>query len=297
MIKSMTGFAALTREDEHVAVNVTVRAVNHRYLDVQLRLPSSLGEQEGRVRSVLQQVVARGRVEVAASVLSRRPVTPQVELNESFVAALEAALEKLRLRGVVAGHLTPGDLLRLPQAITIREQPADPGDGAGEAVAAALLRTVEEAVAELERMRVHEGAHLRADLDARRQGLAGLIERIALAAHDGARELQGRLAARVAELTAELTVDRNAVAQEVVRVVGRSDISEEITRFRAHLSHWDALCDATEPCGRKLDFLLQEMNREINTIGSKADGQAVSELVVAAKAELEKMREQVQNVE
>jgi len=87
------------------------------------------------------------------------------------------------------------------------------------------------------------------------------------------------------------------IAQEVVRVAGRSDISEEVTRFRAHLAHWVALSDAAEPCGRKLDFLLQEMNREVNTMGSKADGLRVSELIIAAKAELEKMREQVQNVE
>jgi uncharacterized protein (TIGR00255 family) len=297
MIKSMTGFAAVTREDEHAIVNVTVRSVNHRYLDVQLRLPVGQSEQEGRLRAAVQQVVARGRVEIAASVQLRRAVVPQVELNEPFVAALEAALEKLRLRGVVAGHLTPGDLLRLPQAISVREQPADADDGSDAAVAASLARTVEDAVAELERMRVHEGTHLRADLDARRAMLATLIERIAEAAASGANGLQARIAARVTELTADLTIDRGAVAQEIVRMVGRSDITEEVTRFRAHLEHWAALADAAEPCGRKLDFLLQEMNREVNTIGSKADGQSVSELIVTAKAELEKMREQVQNVE
>jgi uncharacterized protein (TIGR00255 family) len=297
MIKSMTGFAALTREDDHGVVNVTIRSVNHRYLDVQLRLPAGQSEQEARVRAAVQQVVARGRVEVAASVQVRRAMATQVEVNEPYIAALEGALEALRLRGVVAGHLTPGDLLRMPQAISVREQPADVGDGTDAAVSAALVKTIEDALAELERMRVHEGAHLRADLDARRRGLADLIERVAAAAASGAGDLQSRLAARVAELSADLAVDRGAIAQEVVRLVGRSDISEEVTRFRAHLEHWDALSDAAEPCGRKLDFLLQEMNREINTIGSKADGQAVSELIVTAKAELEKMREQVQNVE
>jgi uncharacterized protein (TIGR00255 family) len=164
-------------------------------------------------------------------------------------------------------------------------------------LAAGLTELVQGAVAALERMRIHEGAHLRDDLDSRRRGLDDLIARIADAAAQGQTSLQERLAARIAELTAELPVDRTAIAQEIVRTVGRSDISEEVTRFRAHLAHWTALSDADEPCGRKLDFLLQEMNREINTIGSKADGQAVSELVVTAKAELEKMREQVQNVE
>ena len=99
------------------------------------------------------------------------------------------------------------------------------------------------------------------------------------------------------EISAELPVDEALVAQEIVRAAARSDISEEVTRFRGHLLHWGALSDNAEPCGRKLDFLLQEMNREINTMGSKADGLRVSELVITAKAELEKMREQVQNVE
>ncbi len=293
----MTGFAALTREDERAVINVTVRAVNHRYLDVQVRLPPALTFQESRVRAAVQQVVARGRVEVAVGVQSRRQSAPQVEVNEAVIAGLEAALEPLRRRGVLAGHLTPGDLIRLPQALAIREQPAEADEAADAALAASVVRSVEDAVAELERMRVHEGAHLRADLDGRRRGLAALIERVTAAAVEGQRDLQARLSARIAELTAELPVERTAIAQEVVRVVGRSDISEEVTRFRAHLQHWDALSDGAEPCGRKLDFLLQEMNREINTIGAKADGQMVSELVVAAKAELEKLREQVQNVE
>jgi len=297
MIKSMTGFAALTREDELAAINVTLRAVNHRYLDLQLRVPAALADQEQRIRGLVQEVVARGRVEVSVSMQSRRPALPEVELNEPFVAALEQALERARARGIVSGQLTPGDLLRLPHAVSIREQAGEMTETDKAQLATGLTELVQGAVAALERMRIHEGMHLREDLESRRRGLGDLINRIADAAANGQTSLQERLAARIAELTAELPVDRTAIAQEIVRTVGRSDISEEVTRFRAHLAHWTALSDADEPCGRKLDFLLQEMNREINTIGSKADGQAVSELVVTAKAELEKMREQVQNVE
>ena len=297
MITSMTGFAALTRDDERATVSVTVRAVNHRFLDVQVRLPQVLADREARIRALVQHSVARGRVEIGVSVQMRQAAVPQVELNEGFVTALEGALERARLRGVVAGHLTPGDLLRLPHAITIRDQPAAPEAGAAEQLAQAVDQAVQDALTELGRMRVHEGDQLKRDLDARKLGLADLIERVAAAAAAGQQALHDRLAARVGELTGDLALDRAAVAQEIVRLVGRSDISEEITRFRAHLVHWTALTDAAEPCGRKLDFLLQEMNREINTIGSKADGNAVSELVVTAKAELEKMREQVQNVE
>jgi uncharacterized protein (TIGR00255 family) len=146
-------------------------------------------------------------------------------------------------------------------------------------------------------MRSHEGEHLRADFVGRHATLTLLIDQLAAAADAGRQALEARLDERVRELTTDVQVDRGALAQEIVRVAARSDISEEVTRFRAHLVHWDTLSDSPEPCGRKLDFLLQEMNREINTIGSKADGTGVSELVVAAKAELEKLREQVQNVE
>jgi uncharacterized protein (TIGR00255 family) len=124
-----------------------------------------------------------------------------------------------------------------------------------------------------------------------------LFERAAQAAEAGAGTLRARLAERVKELQADASVDENAIVQEIVRFANRSDITEETVRFRAHLEHWRALTEAPEPCGRKLDFLLQEMNREVNTLGSKAEGLGVTELVVALKAELEKMREQVQNVE
>jgi uncharacterized protein (TIGR00255 family) len=156
---------------------------------------------------------------------------------------------------------------------------------------------IEQALLDLDAMRVREGAHLRADLDSRKDLLAGLIERLREAAEDGRGALEARLHERIREISAELPVDQAMVAQEIVRMAGRSDISEEVTRFRAHVAHWNALTDSDEPCGRKLDFLLQEMNREVNTIGSKADGLGIAELIITAKAELEKMREQVQNVE
>jgi uncharacterized protein (TIGR00255 family) len=290
----MTGFASLSRENDQAMVSVTLRAVNHRYLDVQVRLPAALSERESRLRAVVQQAVARGRIELAISVQPRQSPPPVVELNEAFIGALEAALAEARERGLVTGALTPGDLLRLPQALIIREQAVEEADsGIGDLVDAA----VQDAVEALDSMRRHEGAHLRQDLDGRRQQMAVLITDIAAAADEGRRALQQRLAARVAEIASDLNLDGNAVVQEVVRVAGRSDITEEVTRFRAHLAHWTTLTESGDPCGRKLDFLLQEMNREINTVGSKADGTTVSELIVAAKAELERMREQVQNVE
>src|ERR671930_213245 len=146
-------------------------------------------------------------------------------------------------------------------------------------------------------MRVREGGHLRMDLEGRKDALTTFITRVAESADQGRTQLEARLQERVREISLDLPVDEAMIAQEIVRAAQRSDISEEVTRFRAHLAHWDALTQGPEPCGRKLDFLLQEMNREVNTIGSKADGLHVSELIINAKAELEKMREQVQNIE
>jgi uncharacterized protein (TIGR00255 family) len=296
MIKSMTGFASLTREDERGTIGLTLRAVNHRFLDLQVRLPSNLADLESRLRALLQKRLSRGRIELSLAFQARQGQTPRVELQEDFARAVAIAIDAARERGWVKGELTPGDLLRLPQAFVIREPMAE-GDALGEAFAEALERVLAEAIDQLEQMRRREGAHLAADLTARKDALGGLIESLAAAALRGREELEARLSQRVKELLAIVPGDPAATAQEIVRVAQRSDISEEVTRFRGHLAHWDTLTAAPEPCGRKLDFLLQEMNREINTIGAKADGLQISELIIQAKAELERMREQVQNVE
>jgi uncharacterized protein (TIGR00255 family) len=297
VIKSMTGFASITREDDRATIAVTMRSVNHRYLDLQLRVPQALAAIESDVRALVGRHVSRGRVEVGLSFQVRQVPGVDVEFNETFAAALEKALDQARSRGLVTGTLTPGDLLRLPQALTIRERPVEADEAAQDEIAARARTVVSEALADLDAMRAREGGHLRTDLDQRRRFVADLVERVAVAADEGRAAMEDRLRERVRALREELQADEAVVAQEIVRSAARSDISEEISRFRAHISHWVTLSDSPEPCGRKLDFLLQEMNREVNTMGSKADGLRVSELIIAAKAELEKMREQVQNVE
>jgi uncharacterized protein (TIGR00255 family) len=296
MIKSMTGFASLTREDERGTIGLTIRSVNHRFLDLQIRLPQTLADVEGRLRALLQKRLGRGRVELTVSLQLRQGLAPQVELQEEFARAVAAAIDVARERGLVKGDLTPGDLLRMPQAFAIRDR-ASETETLGELFGPAVEAATDTAVEQLERMRVREGEHLAADLGARRASLAVQIEDLATAADAGRQDLETRLGERVKELLTIAPGDASLVAQEIVRVAQRTDIAEEVTRFRAHLAHWDALTSGPEPCGRKLDFLLQEMNREVNTIGSKADGVRVSELIIQAKADLERMREQVQNVE
>ena len=293
----MTGFAAVNREDELAAIGVTIRSVNHRYLDLQIRVPHSLVALEARLRGQAQQHVGRGRVEVVVTLQVKQTPRTDVELNEQLVAALVEAFDRARGRGLIEGGLTAGDLLRFPQALAIRERPSETDEAAWSQLSEAVVAAVEEAFRQLDRMRVREGQYLRTDLDGRVMTLWTLVDRVATAAGEGQAVFEARLAARVQEMTRDVLLDAAAVAQEVVRMAARSDISEEIVRVRGHLTHWAALADAPEPCGRRLDFLLQEMNREVNTIGSKAEGVALPELIVAAKGELEKLREQAQNVE
>ena len=174
MIKSMTGFASLTDDDEAATITVTVRSVNHRFLDLQLRLPPTLAAVEPRLRTLVQQRVARGRVEVMVAVQQRRAPALEVELNEPFLQALGAALARAREQGYIDGVMTPGDLLRFPQALSIKDRPE--GDAASEEQTSRTAARVEQAVAaaldDLDEMRTREGGFLRTELDARRQQLA-----------------------------------------------------------------------------------------------------------------------------
>lgn len=292
----MTGFASISREEDGRQVAVTAKSVNHRFLDLAIKAPSALASIDGRLRAAVQQRLTRGRVEISISLDVAAVPEYTVTLNEHVLEQVNIAVNAARERGLVAGGLTVSDLLRVPQALTISTE-----SRGAEPLPESALRLVEETVGEaidaLAIMRATEGGFLQRDLEQRMRLMADLVTSIeaeARAAQDG---LEARLRARLADLSSDLVADAAAASQEVVRFIARSDIDEEMTRLRGHFAHWTALVDGAEPCGRKLDFLVQEMNREVNTVGSKAEGVRVPELVVTAKAELERVKEQVQNVE
>jgi uncharacterized protein (TIGR00255 family) len=297
VIRSMTGFAAVGREDAGERVSVTVKSVNHRFLDSQLRAPQSLASMESRLKGLLQKKLTRGRVEIALSVEHTAAPVREVALDEVLLNQVAQVVEGARARGLVTGTLTASDLLRIPQVLEIRTATETGATGVADNMSAMVESVFEEAIDALIVMRSTEGRFLEADLDARLATIAGFVddlERLSLA---GQNDLGTRLRERLALLPADLAGDPTATAQEIVRFVSRSDVDEEIVRMRGHLDHWRGLASGPEPCGRKLDFLLQEMNREINTIGSKVDAARATETVIAAKAELERLKEQVQNVE
>jgi uncharacterized protein (TIGR00255 family) len=291
----MTGFASVSRDEGGERAAVTIKSVNHRFLDISIKAPSVVAALEPRLRAAVQQRVTRGRVEVAIAVETAVAEGREVVLDEALLARMVDVLRGARAKGLIAGDLEVSDLLRLPQVLEIRvpaltEHPVAQPDGLAE-------RLVHEALEELVRMRETEGRFLAADLDARAATIGRLVTSLEEQSRGGQQMLESRLRERLANLPADLQGDPAAAAQEIVRFVARSDIDEEVVRLRGHLDHWRALSAGPEPCGRKLDFLVQEMNREINTIGSKVEGLWTTALVIEAKAELERVREQVQNVE
>jgi uncharacterized protein (TIGR00255 family) len=294
VIRSMTGFASVSRDTDGVSAGVTIKSVNHRFLDIQIKAPSSLAGLEGRIKTLLQQRLTRGRIEVALSCDDTTEPQRVVTLNEALVVQVNAVVDAAREKGLVSGALTASDLLRIPHALEIRlAPPEDVPDTAAAVVEAAVVDAIDALVV----MRETEGQFLAADLDRRLQTLSVFVDTVEAGAAAGQTAMELRLRERLAAMPSDLQLDPVSVSQEVVRFVARSDVHEEISRMRGHVEHWRGLADGPEPCGRKLDFLVQEMNREINTIGSKAEGLAVTELVVSAKAELERVKEQVQNVE
>ncbi len=297
MIRSMTGFAAVGREENGDKVNITVKSVNHRFLDIAMRVPQSLGALESRIRAVLQQRLTRGRVEVSLSVETTAAPARDVVLDEGLLDRIAQALDAARARGLVTGTLSVSDVLRLPQVLDIRQKGEGTAAGVSEPLARLVDHTIRVAVDALVAMRETEGGFLEADISARLATMAGFVDELEQLAREGQRQLEHHLRERLAALPNDVTGDPAALAQEVVRFVARSDVDEEIVRLRGHFEHWRQLTVAAEPCGRKLDFLVQEMNREINTIGSKVESAKGTEVVISAKAELERVREQIQNVE
>jgi uncharacterized protein (TIGR00255 family) len=293
----MTGFAAASREAAGARIQVTAKSVNHRFLDVALKAPSSLAPLESRLRALVQQRLARGRLELAVSLEIAEEPAIEVVVNHAVVARVVESLAALKERGIIAGELSPGDILRIPKALDVRERRETTADGPDEAMLSAVERVVAEAIDALIVMRETEGRFIGTDLDARLATMVGFVDTLEEESRAGQAHLEARLRERLETLPADLVGDPAAMGREVVRFVSRSDVDEEIVRLRSHVDHWRGLVGAAEPCGRKLDFLVQEMNREINTIGSKVESARASELVIAAKAELERIREQVQNVE
>lgn len=289
----MTGFGAADGQVGALRVSVELRTVNHRFFNPSIKLPSALARWENDVREVLRQRVGRGHVTVSARVERDTDVRRKAAIDEPTFAAYVGQLRELAARYQLADTLDVATVLRMPDVI--RAEEAEEQEG----TAAELVSIVEQATAALTTMRQDEGARLAGVLLDRIAVLDAAYERIAARAPARLAEQKERLRANVRELADGIAVDEQRLAQELAILADRLDVHEEIDRFRMHLAAFRAaLDDATgEQVGKRLGFLLQEMLREANTTGSKANDAPMLHDVVLVKEELERIREQVENVE
>ena len=289
----MTGFGAASLETESLKAAVSVRSLNHRFLDVAVHAPRRLQSLEPDIRRLVQSKVERGRVEVSLQATLRDAQAEVVVASPAVVQALVQALRRLQAQEGLPGEVTVADVARFPGVVELAEAASELDEGRRQE----LLFLVDRAVGQLEEMRGAEGRHLHDDL----QGALRAIEAAAMRIEECLdREKAARrdaLLERLRELREESGLDEARLHQEAVRLVDRQDVTEELQRLRSHLAQARSALAADEACGKRLDFLAQEMAREANTIGSKSVSAAVTQEVVGLKSEVERLREQVQNVE
>ncbi len=292
-MRSMTGYGRGDCAKDGFKFTVELNSINRKQSDIAINLPKELVELEPRIRDEINAHLSRGRINgVVAYHRAAAKAEEQVELDVALARAYYRAIQKLQKQMKLNGSLTLETILRAPGVMKLAETTVN-----AEAVWPQVEVALRKALAQLVRMREKEGKFLANDLGQRLNVLATGIERIRKAAPDAIARYREQLHARVKEAGLDVPLNDDRLAKEVVFFADRCDISEELTRLGSHLKQFREQLKANEPVGRTLDFLSQEMNRELNTIGSKANAAEVSQEVVKMKAELEKIREQVQNIE
>ena len=288
----MTGYGKKDGTSQQATVTVEIRSVNHRFLEVAVRVPRSLAQLEDPIRKAVQQRCLRGRVDVSVSVQTAGGSLKTVHIDQVLAKQYHTALKKLQktlgLRGGVDLSMVAG----FRDIVSLTDEPVDT-DHLGKT----LLRVLGGALTELEKMRKREGEALTKDLTLHLDAIRDAQSIVAKKAPDLAKIAFDRMKARIETLLQSEVPDPARLQQELAVYADRSDISEELVRLESHMVQFDQQLRSQESVGKTLEFLLQEMGREVNTIGSKANDAEIAALVVRMKAELEKLREQVQNVE
>ena len=292
MIKSMTGYGRCEHIDESKKIVIDIRSVNHRYCDVSVKVPRSYAYLEDKIREYVSSEVSRGKVEVFVYIENYtnddKVVTLDRVLSENYYNVLTELKETYQLRHEIG----LSDLARFSDIFVTRQQEEDK-DKAWELVSGCLTSAVNDFVA----MRLREGERLKENLIEKAENIKTLISKIEVRSPEIIKEYEARLRARMEELLGNLQVDEGRLVTEVGIMADKVCIDEELVRLKSHFVELEKILALSEPVGRKLDFLVQEINRETNTIGSKANDFGIATLVVEIKSEIEKLREQIQNIE
>ena len=292
MIKSMTGYGRACRSFETREITVEVRSVNNRYLDCNVKMPRAYSYAEDRVKQLVKEHVTRGKVDVFITITNTAGEEVKISLNRPVLEGYLAAMQTISADYPVVDNISVTSLSRLPDVFLVEKPDIDE-----EARAKELMETVDEALTQYDAMRTVEGAALENDLLNRRQTILELVEKVEARSPITIAEYRARLTAKMQEVLASTAIDESRILTEAAIFADKVAVDEETVRLRSHLNQLQSMLSAGGAIGRKLDFLLQEMNREANTIGSKGNDLEQARTVVDIKAELEKIREQTQNIE
>ena len=292
MLKSMTGSGRVKVENDLREITVELRSVNHRYLDLNIKVPRIYGYLEEMVSKQAQAAIARGKVDIFVSVRAKEGADIRVSPNMAVIQGYVDAIKKVSETYGLSDEATALSLLRLPDAMEQSKEEAD-----ADQLKAEVSAVLDQALTEYNAMREKEGARLVEDVTYRAGLIAQSVDFVEQRSPDCVEEYRQRIAARMTEILDGTELAQQRILQEAALYADKVNVTEEIVRLRSHLSQLETMLKSPVAIGRKLDFLVQEMNRETNTIGSKANDFQIAKTVVDMKAEIEKIREQIQNLE
>ncbi len=292
MIRSMTGFGRAERVTEGMSVTVEIRSVNHRYFEFSSRTPRAYGYLDEKLKNYLQSCISRGKVDVNLWIETVDRPGSEVLINHSLAESYVKALKELAERYDLRDDVTAGSLARYPDILTVHHEPED------EELVWNIVRSVtDEALAAFVAMREREGAKLREDVLSRAETILENVTFIEERSPKTVKEHMDKVEVRMRELLNGAAVDEQRLLTEAAVYADKIAVAEETVRLRSHFEQLVQLMNSSDSIGRKLDFLVQEINRETNTIGSKSGDLSITRKVVDIKAEIEKIREQIQNIE
>lgn len=291
MVISMTGFGTKSAESGAYSVHVEIKTVNHRFCEMNIRMPRQLLKIEEKIKKKLNQYIRRGRVEVFVTIEGEGTISRQVHVDWNLIEQYYQFILHAKEKYNIAGDISLQDLLAHEEFVHIEEN-----EVANEEMENVVLQAIEEAAALLKQMRIAEGEVLKKDIKANLKQIELAVKELRTYAPNVIQDYQERLTKRMQEFL-NGQVDEARILTEVAVFADKADINEEITRMTSHIQQFFQTLEDVEPIGRKLDFLVQEMNRETNTIGSKANDSMIAKKVVDIKSLLEKLKEQIQNIE
>ncbi len=288
----MTGYGRGTFSSEDLNVTIDLKSINHRYLELYFKIPKSYSFLEDKLRREISGKISRGKVEISVIIEQLSPINDQVELNPSYLRSYLKVIRELKENCGIEGEIDIKTMITLPELLEYHQPDIDQ-----EKLFENVRQALNMALQSLIENRKIEGHGLCRDIYSKLSALENYRQELLVQAPKVVIAYQEKLTKRITELTEGIEVDQGRLALEVAVFADKSDITEELVRIESHLKQFNQILEITEPIGRRMDFLIQELNREINTVGSKASDITIAQLVINFKAELEKIREQIQNIE